>query len=283
MLKLTDVIVIFYNIIMSQEESVGNIKAEYFRSYGIHSVNDSIGEVHIFSFPNWEDLQAALVNDLPESGAVLTTECATFPGPHEELVDNQELIEERTAFVGEQSSKTAAQIWLGTFATHGTFGQWRNRMLTFEDGEVVMTTDKAFLSGYERMHSPVVAADTGIPRKIRDGRAVLICSEIIGGSFTKFDRTSGEEERTLLVPACWAAVPDVGGRLKVIRDSWIKASGSEDAYFKNTLEESIKWTLTDADGASSALSADTVIVADRNVVGSNIDGPFNAVFRRAST
>lgn len=246
-------------------------EVEYFRSYGIHMVSDNEGDVHIFSFPDWEGLEAALLHDLPDEGTIVTTECATFTGPHEQLPGNERLIEERTQFAQEQSTNTQADIWLGTFATPLSTPAWFNRVVYLNNGEQAAQIDKTRLSPYEEWHSPVTQGSRDALRTIRNGRSVIICSEAIIPNAIHFDRGPLYAERTLLMPTCWAAVSDDPGWDEV-RQGWIKKYGSADAYFRDALENVVAQTL-------HKTLARHVIVADRNVSGSDVKGPFNAHFR----
>lgn len=252
-----------------------SFEAEYFRSYGVHTVTDDKGDIHIFSFPDWWDLQSALTNDLPTDGTVVTTECATFTVPHEELAASAGLIEERQEFVRQQSKATKAEIWLGTPKVPLTeWDDWRNSVVTVAAGKVLAVTDKVLLSAYEQAHSPLKAAPRDEERYTSPlGRSAIICSDIILSSSLAYNGSVWPGE-TLLIPTCWAAVPNDSGWDRV-RAGWIKKHGSADNYFKNGLERCVA-------SAFSASLAQTIVVSDRNVPSSAVGGPFNAVFRRAA-
>lgn len=254
------------------------LEAVYFRSYGIHSVEDAAGPIHIFSFPDWPQLQAALESDMPSEGTIVTPECASFTDPHDQLSGNEELIAEREALVLERSRELDGEIWLGTLS-HDRDGrenpEWRNQVITINNGEIVAVTNKQIISAYEYAHSPVRRPDRNEIRPIVGGRAGLICLDLIGASQINFDRgfLTGSE-RTILAPTCWAAVPE-----KQWGDQeWLEGiggMGKADDYFKGALEGPIATAL-------HSTFAEYVIVADANVPGTPLGGPFNAIFRRVA-
>lgn len=253
----------------NRTDDVG-VEARYFREYGVHNVDDLVS---VFSFPDWAGLEQALLTELPDSGVVLTTELATFTGPHEELVGSANAIEERVEFVRECSAGTDAEIWLGAPIVPPTeWHDWRNSVLTFVRGEIVGRTDKILLSAYEQAHSPVKRAPRESARFVNPiGMSALICSDMIASSSMKY---MGRQwpGKTLLIPTCWASVPK-DAEMDEWRAGWIEKSGGVDNYFKSQLERGVRM-------AFEASDAETIIVADRNAPNSGVDGPYNAVFYR---
>lgn len=245
---------------------------QYFREYGIHSVPDDAGDIHIFSFPDWAELSVALDHDMPESGTVVTPELATFSGPHDQLVWHARQIDERIDSVIERSRGTDAEIWLGTPIVPSEWDDWRNSVLTIADGDIVGRTDKIFLSEYEHQHSPMKAAPRDSERYVNPlGQSALICADMIL-SLAKGLNNDPWPGETLLVPTCWAAVPD-NPEMNEMRATWIERAGGVDNYFKNALVQGVS-------SVFRASQAGVVVVADRVVQGSGTDGPYNAVFRR---
>ena len=149
---------------------------------------------------------------------------------------------------------------------------WRNSVLTFVRGEIVGRTDKILLSEYEHAHSPVKRAPKESARFVNPiGMSALICSDMIASSGMKF---MGRQwpGKTLLIPTCWASVPN-NTEMDELRAGWIERSGGVDNYFKSLLERGVQMTFDASD-------AETIIVADRNAPNSGVDGPYNAVFYR---
>lgn len=250
---------------------------EYFRTYGIHTVSDHAGEVHILSFPDWEGLESVLEEGLPADGTVLTSELATFTGPHDELAANAETVENRIDYARKQTETADVELWLGTPTVPASeFHDWRNTVMTIRNGRVVAATHKILLSGYESKHSPIKAAPKKCERYASPlGRSAVICSDLIASSSRFFDGDPWPGT-TLLASTCWAAVPD-DKDLDAWRERTIEEDhqGSEDGYFKNALERVVAM-------AFIASAAQTIVVADRNVPGTNVGGPYNAVFRRVA-
>jgi hypothetical protein len=264
-----------FELVEQNNPHVPQMEAAYFRDYGIHTVHDDHGPIHIASFPDWEGLEGALFAHLPEGGTIITPECSTFTDPHDQLEGNEELIAEREARVLDISNKFDGEIWLGTLGRDRDDrenAEWRNQVLTIRAGEIVAVTNKQIISPYEYVHSPVRSPGRNERRAIVGGRLALICLDLIGADLMKFDRTALQAETTVLASACWAAVPDE----QWSDQEWlaqVNKSGSPDIYFRTRLEQAVAMTLR-------STFANHVVIADANVPGSPINGPYNAIFRR---
>ena len=238
---------------MSSPES----EATYFRGYGLHTVQDYLGDIHIASEPDWDSLFDLLISDLPANGIVVTPELSGFSGPLSDIPERRTEICGRIEGIRELSLATDAVIMFGT-PLRDKNGGWYNGVLHFRDGQVEGCDLKSVLSMFEK-ESGMVAAHDGV-RLPRFGRTTLICSEMLNPP-----EGLSVETPTVLVPACWAApLPDT-------RETPLKL---DDQDYLNFLHL----------GASTIMSAyprvDTIVVADRNMPGSDCAGPFNAVFSR---
>jgi hypothetical protein len=234
------------------------LEATYFRSYGLHTTQDSQGDIHMASAPDWDSLFDLLINDLPADGVVVTPELSGYSGPLSDIPEHKTEICGRVEGMRELSLATYAVIMFGT-PLRDKKGDWYNGVLHFRDGLVEGCDLKSRLSMLER-HSGQIAGYDGA-RLPQFGRTTLICSEMLDPG----DLSVGTS--TVLVPACWATpLPDIPGRRSSIK--------LDDQDYLNFLHL----------GASTVMEAhpgvDTIVVSDRNMPGSDCAGPFNAVFSR---
>lgn len=235
------------------------LEATYKRFYGTHTIEDDVGEIHILSQPTWETMYASLENDLPDSGVVLTPEYSLFPEPLSEIPNHRRDIDERVEAIRGLSRKTEALIMVGA-PMRDKRGYWFNGIFYFKSG--VLDCDlKTSLSTAEKETGIIAPHDS--ERKARYGRTVLICSEIL--PFSPHPRSITTP--TILVPSCWAVPPSpeqIGAR----------AVNLDEGKYRGLLNLSVDRLM----GLYPEVNA--VVVADRNLPDSNVDGPFNAVFRR---
>lgn len=234
------------------------VRANYFRDYGLHTVHDSLGDIHIASQPDWDSLFDLLMSDLPEDGVIITPELSGFTGPLADIPESKTEICGRIEGVRELSLATDAVIMLG-IPLREKDGSWYNGVLHFRDGLVEGCDLKSGLSMFEK-ESGVITGHDG-ERLPRFGRTTLICSEILNPEGLSV------ETSTVLVPACWASPPPDN------RDREVPVVLGEHEYFSFL-------RLGVSNVMESYPNVDTVVVADRNMPGSACAGPFNAVFSR---
>ncbi|HEX5456029.1 MAG TPA: hypothetical protein VFW77_01550 [Candidatus Saccharimonadales bacterium] len=234
------------------------LESVYFRSYGLHTVQDSLGDIHIASEPDWDSLFDLLISDLPEDGVIVTPELSGFSGPLAEIPEHKTEICGRIEGVRELSRATDAVIMFGTPLREKN-GSWYNGVLHFRNGRVDGCDLKSNLSMFEEQSGMLASGDGS--RLPRFGRTTLICSEMLS------PEELAVETSTVLVPACWATpLPDVRGGKSPLK--------LDDRDYLNFLRLGASTVM------SSYLAVDTIVVADRNMPGSDCDGPFNAVFSR---
>lgn len=233
-------------------------EANYFRSYGLHTVQDAQGDIHLASAPDWDSLFDLLISELPADGVVVTPELSGFSGPLEDIPAHKTEIGGRIEGVRELSRATDAVIMLG-MPMRDKDGSWYNGVLHFKDGLVGGCDLKSGLSMFEKDSGMITGHDGA--RLPRFGRTTLICSEILN------PEGFSVETSTVLVPACWATpLPDAN-----VQENPLKLDDHDYLNFLRLGAVTVMDVHT---------NVDTVVVADRNMPGSDCAGPFNAVFSR---
>lgn len=243
-------------------------EVDFKRNYGTHRIETNTDDVTIFSYPTWEDLHGALKHNLPSlTGTVLTTEQATFPEHQAGIPDSKDIIAERINQVRDLTKYSEAAVLLGT-PLEEQDGSWSNSVMHIRGGMIGQIDRKIYLSGYEHQ-AGIISPAAVHSRNIAQGRIVLICSEVIVPH--KVVPPGGTPE-TALISACWA-VPDPY-TIASERERWMKYYASTDAYYEKTISDIGRIIFR------GLPSVKTIIMADRNVAGSECEGPYNAVLSR---
>lgn len=245
-----------------------NFEAQYFRSYGIHSVENGASTDHLASFPNWEELEVALKNDLPDSGTIITPEYATFDiNAGKSLEDSVELIDERIQFMQDLTQQTDATIILGTpFKRYydndplrPPHAEWHNAALEISHGDAVDIHFKNGLLPGEK-HAGLTAPRNKL-RKVKNGRAVLICADLYNHVAEK-DILFGVTARDVIAPTMWATP------LNGIE----QAKGNKDDHYRQAMERVVSRFVF-----QNLRNADRITTVDK---GRPDIAPYNAVFTR---
>lgn len=260
-----------YNAVMYMNKlraPSANVQSTYYDSHGIHSVPTEDGEVHIFSFDKPADLVAAIKSDLPSSGTIITPEMATVDITQglDSIASQASSVRRLEDEVQYASLGTTAEIILGSIQKSPRYNKWHNVAKTYRLGSKIDTQVKYGLSGVEQ-ESGSIEAPLERERRIRLGRAVLICSELIF--------TYGEDEaiaqgiETILTPAAWGVQTPGFAEFNKPR---IEAAGGIDNFNRNNMEKVVNGhTFRDIP------SLKRVIVADRGMSGNK---PVNSVHTR---
>lgn len=245
-------------------------RANYFREHGIHAVDQRHGLDYIASFGNWEDTLAALKDDMPAEGNVITPEYATLPEGIPNVTHHADLILDRIRQGLATTKSTDAVLHLGTPTPgKGAKGSeaWHNSVLSMRRGKIEAVTHKQSLLPIELALG--VKEPLGPEQRfMRDGQAVLICAELYLYSMKPDNKLRDKKPQQILAPTMWA-VPPTDGPNAYAKE--MERMG-EDNYYREQLEKVIGSYLM-----TSLPSVQRVIVSDR---GRPDLAPYNAVFDR---
>lgn len=244
------------------------LEAQYFRNYGIHSVENGASTDHLASFPTWEELEIALKNDLPSSGTIITPEYATFDASGNKSLDESvELIEERVQFVKDITQQTDAKVILGTpYKYHydsdqfrPPYTEWHNTALEISHGNIITPHFKNGLLPIEKQLG--LSAPNKRQRTVKNGRAVLICADLYNHTSEK-DPLFQITAKDIIAPTMWAT-PLNGVE---------QAKEDKDEHYRRALERVVSHFVFE-----NLRKVDRVTTVDK---GRPDIAPYNAVFTR---
>ncbi|MFZ1360419.1 MAG: hypothetical protein WAS27_00075 [Candidatus Saccharimonadales bacterium] len=243
--------------------------ATYFREYGIHSVDNGDSTDHLMSFPNWEETEIALKNDLPSSGTIITPEYITTNELSKETLERSvERINDRIEYARDISRLTDATLYLGTALktqTRGTMVEppkdiWHNTSLQIRHGKIEATHLKHHMLPIEE-DIGMSAPERHYRRTVKNGRAVLVCADLYRYYFSPDSLTSAVTS-DVIAPLMWASP------LKDER----RRPHERDDYYRSMLETTVGKYV-----ATSLPHVRRVTTVDK---GRPDIPPYNAVFTR---
>ena len=267
--------------------------ADYRRWYGLHTFEDKQGRcIDVVSEPDWGELVGWMRPGGKITGNIaVTPELITLPSDLHSLADDSAVVSRRVIEAQILSARSPMVTWLLGTPTMPEPAPLRPALRPADEGETEHVLDTRPRNSLVAIKDMVRVGAIHKQRLIHNSeRAVLqgasvaeaqkvpgfsdvealVCSDLVlayASLMSDMPRLHRDRDvyvsdaaRTLLVRACWA-VPQY-------------ERPDDDALSQSQLETAVTRIFEERPNVHD------VIVADRNVPGSNINGPFNVHFQR---
>lgn len=259
------------------------ITANYARSYGRHDFETSSSQtVSVISAPNWDEYWDNLQNAGSLGGIALSPELITAQFDFGDLDSNKYLIEQRVDCVKDLSKDTPGTVYgLGT-PVFDPGQKPTNSILYICAGLVVARKNKAYMHPYTPEARTFRTNNDFGPSSLNEHMASLVCADLVNISYLQprkrprtfdsrrnSDPSVDENTRLVLMSACWSIPLSMGGKA-------VPSAQPDEQRYKSQLEGCVTELL------KTYPKITDLIIADRLVEGSQVNGPLNCHYQRAT-